>query len=192
MIKFNKIRQLLALFIIAASISLVAVIALKIYRGRLTKEMLRKLPRNIDLSLKQVHLTETREGGKKWDLVAEKADYDKVEGITHLRGNVRLVIAGGRSTGDITITGAHADYHNASKNVTMDCDVVATSESGMEITADSAEYIAERDVIVSSGRVRFTDGKLTLVGTGMELKLQTKDFRIMSDVTANILPRGAK
>jgi len=50
---------------ILASLSLVAVIVLKIYRGRVTKELLRNLPQNIDVSLNKVHFTETRDGIKK-------------------------------------------------------------------------------------------------------------------------------
>jgi LPS export ABC transporter protein LptC len=192
MIKSNKIRQLLALFVVFASLALVIVITLKIHKGRLQKELPRILPKNIDVSLKQVHLTETREGEKKWDLFAEKAEYDKTNETTHLTGGVRFVVAGGGDTGDITVTASSADYHNNSKNVTMSGDVLAKSASGMEITAKGAEYIADRNVIVSSGRVRFTDGRLTLEGVGMELRLQSRDFRILSGVTADILPRAAK
>jgi len=192
MIKSNKIRQLLALFIISASLALVVGIALKIYKGRLLKELPRKLPKNIDISLKKVHLTETSEGVRKWDLVAEKAEYDKVKETTRLTGGVRLIITGDGTTGDVTVTAPSADYKNNSKDIIMFGDVLAKSASGMEITAKGAEFIAERNVIVSSGRVRFTDGKLTLEGIGMEFRLLSRDFRILSGVTADILPGTAK
>lgn len=191
MIKSNKIRQLLALFVIAASLSLVTVIVLKIYRGRVTKELIRQLPRNIDVSLKKVHFTETRDGMKKWDLVADRADYSKGKEVTHLNG-VRLIVTGSGETGDITITAQQADYHNISRDVGLEGKVVARSASGMEFTTNSARYIAERAVLVSSGRVRFSDGKLTLEGVGMEFKPGTKNFRILSGVTANILPGEGK
>lgn len=191
MIKPNKIRQLLALFVIAASLSLVAFIALKTYRGRVTKELIRKLPKNIDISLKKVHFTETRDGLKKWDLVADRAEYDKGKEVTHLTG-VRLVIAGSRETGDITLVAPRADYHNVTRDVRLEGKVVARSESGMEFVTDGARYVAERAVIVSSGRVRFSDGKFLLEGVGMEFKPGTKDFKILSGVTANMLPSMGK
>jgi len=191
MIKSNKIRQMLALFVVLASISLVVLITIKIYKGRLLKELPRKLPKNIDISLKKVHLTETRDGEKKWDLVADMADYEKGKEVTHLKG-VRLTIAAGKSTGDISLTAKEADYHNVSRDVTLDGGVVAKTESGMEITTDRVKYVAERAVIVSAGKVRFTDGKLTLEGVGMELTPQTRDFKILSAVTASFLPGAAK
>jgi LPS export ABC transporter protein LptC len=192
MIKSNKIRQLLALFVVATSLSIVAVIVVKLYRGRMTAELLRKLPRNIEVSLQKIHFTETRDGMKKWDLIADKADYDKKGEVTHLTG-VRLVVAGGHATGDITLTAPLADYHNASKDVRMDGKVVAKSVSGMEFTADdNATYVAARSLIMTSGHVSFTDGKLKLEGVGMEFMPQTKNVRILSKVTANIIPGAGK
>jgi LPS export ABC transporter protein LptC len=191
MIKSNKIRQLLALFIVVTSLSIVAVIVVKIYRGRMTAELLRKLPKNIEVSLRKIHFTETRDGMKKWDLVADKADYDKKGEVTHLTG-VRLVIAGGNATGDITLIAPQADFHNLSKDVRMDGNVSAKSASGMEFTATNATYVAARSLIISSGRVSFTDGKLKLEGVGMEFMPKTKNVRILNKVTANIIPGPGK
>jgi LPS export ABC transporter protein LptC len=191
MTKSNKIRRLLALFVILASLSLVTFIALKIYRGRVTKELLRKLPQNIDISLKKIHFTETRDGIKKWDLVADRAEYDKSKEVTHLTG-IRLVLATGGKMGDISLTAPRADYHNITRDVKMVGKVNAKSSSGMEFTTEGAEYIAARGVIVSSGRVRFSDGKLTMEGVGMEFKPETKNFRILNGVTASIVPGAGK
>jgi LPS export ABC transporter protein LptC len=191
MTKSNKIRQLLALFVILASLSLVSAIVLKIYRGRVTKELLRNLPKNIDVSLKKIHFTETRDGVKKWDLLADKADYNKGKEVTNLTG-VRLVVAAGGKIGDITLTAPRAEYHNITRDVRMDGKVIAKSSSGMEFTTEDAEYIAARGVIVSSGRVTFTDGKLTMEGVGMEFKPETKNIRILNGVTANIEPGAGK
>jgi len=191
MIKSNKIRQLLALFVVATSLSIVAVIVVKIYRGRMTAELLRKLPKNIEISLQKIHFTETRDGMKKWDLVADKADYDRKGEVTHLTG-VRLVVTGDHTTGDITLTAPQADFHNVSKDVIMNGKVMAKSTSGMEFTATNATYVAARSMITTSGPVSFTNGKLKLEGVGMEFMPKTKNFRILSRVTANIMPGGGK
>jgi len=191
MIKSNKIRQLLALFVIVASISLVAAIAVKIYLGRGTAELLRKLPKNIEVSLQKIHFTETREGIKKWDLVAEKAEYDKRRDVTHLTG-VRLVVAGNSTSGEITLTAPAAEYHNNSKDVIMDGQIEARSASGMVFTTSNVKYIASRSLITTSDRVRFADGKLTLEGVGMEYRPETRNLKILSKVTADIMPGAVK
>ncbi len=191
MIKTNKIRQLLALFVIVTSLSIAAAIAVKLYRSRETADMLRKLPKNIEISLQKIHFTETRDGVKKWDLVADKADYDKKLEVTHLSG-VRLVVTGDRSTGEITLTAPRADFHNTTKDVRLDGDVVAKSASGMEFTTSNVSYVAARSLIKTSSPVKFSDGKLTLEGVGMEFKPETKNVRILNRVVANIRPRGSK
>lgn len=191
MIKANNIRQLLALFVVVTSLSITAVIVVKLYRARGKAELLRKLPRNIDVSLQKIHFTETRNGMKKWDLVADKAEYEKKGEVTHLTG-VHLVVAGDRNTGDITLTGPLADFYNNSRDVRMEGKVVAKSVSGMEFTSDNATYFAARSMITTPGPVRFTDGTLILEGVGMEFVPATKNVRILSKVTANIMPRAGK
>jgi len=191
MIKSNKIRQLLALFVVVASLSLAVVIVLKVYREKGTAGLLRKLPQNIDVALRKVHFTETRDGIKKWDLVADQAEYDKGREVTHLTG-VRLVVAGGRATGDITLTAGRADYHNITRDVRLVGKVVAKSVSGMEFTTESAAYIAARSVITTSSRVKFADGTLTVEGVGMEFKPETKNIRVFNEVTAFITPEAGR
>jgi LPS export ABC transporter protein LptC len=186
MIKTNKIRQLLALFVVLASISLAAVIVLKVYRSKGQAELLRKLPQNIDVSLQKVHFTETRNGIKKWDLVADKADYDKSREVTHLTG-IRLVVAGDRATGDVTVTAERAEYYNTVKDIGLVGRVEAKSASGMEFTADSMTYVAARSLLRTPGRVRFSDGTITVEGVGMEFTPATKNVRILKDVTARTL-----
>jgi LPS export ABC transporter protein LptC len=191
MIKANKIRQLLALFVVLTSFSITAAIIVKLYRGREKAESLRKLPRNIDISLQKIHFTETRNGMKKWDLVADKAEYDKKGEVTHLTG-VHLVVAGDHSTGDITLTSPLADFYNISKDVKLVGKVEAKSASGMEFTSENATYLAARSMIVTNGWVKFTDGTLSLDGVGMEFVPASKNVRIFSKVTANIMPKAVK
>jgi LPS export ABC transporter protein LptC len=189
--KLNKIRQLLALTIVVASVSLVVAIILKVTRLRGPAEVLPRLAKNVDVSLQKIHYTETKQGVKQWDLVADKVEYDKGREITSLAG-IRLVVAGNGQTGDITLTADRGEFFNQSKDVQLSGNVVARSASGMEFTTSQATYRADRSMIESSARVRFTDGKLTLEGVGMELMTVTKNLRIQRDVTADIRPGAGR
>lgn len=191
MLKPNKIRQLLAFFIVVATLSIVAAIVLKVYGDKERAELLRQLPKNIDVSLQKIHYTETRDGVKKWDLLADKAEYEKARDLTHLTG-IRLVVAGDRATGDITLTADRAEYHNTSRDVRLIGNVVAKSVSGMEFVTDSAAYIAARSMIKTPDRVRFADKTLKVEGVGMEFMPETKNVRILNDVTADIMPGAGK
>ncbi len=189
--KLNKIRQLLALVIVVASMSLLIAIIIKVARSRGPTEVLPRLAKNVDVSLQKIHYTETKQGVKQWDLLADKVEYDKGSEVTRLAG-IRLVVAGTSQTGDITLTADHGEFFNKTRDVQLAGNVVARSASGMEFTTSQAAYRTARSMIESHARVKFTDGKLTLEGVGMELMTSTKNIRILRDVTADIRPGGGK
>lgn len=191
MLKLNKIRLLLALVIVLAGISLVVAILLEVYREKRPGERLSRLPKNIDVSLQKIHYTETKNGVRKWDLLADKAEYDKGREITRLTG-VRLTVDGDRTTGDIILTADRADYHNKSRDVSLSGNIIAKSRAGMEFSTSHAEYVAARSMIKTADRVRFTDGKLTVEGIGMELMTDSRSVKILRDVTATVRPGSDK
>jgi len=51
-------------------------------------------------------------------------------------------------------------------------------------------YQSSRSLISTNDHVRFTDGKLTVEGTGMELLIKAKKVRILNNVTALIGARA--
>jgi len=185
MIKRNKIRQLLALVIVLAGISLVAAILFEVYREKRPAERLSRLPKNIDVSLQKIHYTETKNGVRKWDLLADKAEYDKGKEITRLTG-VRMTVNGDRTTGDIVLTADRADYLNKTRDVRLSGNIVARSGTGMAFSTGHAEYIAARSMIRTTDRVRFADGNLTVEGIGMELMTDSRSVKIVRDVTATV------
>jgi lipopolysaccharide export system protein LptC len=187
MIDSGKIRQILAIAIIAAILAIAGAIALKAYRGMRSGPVLPSLPKNIDVSLKKIHYTETKDGVKKWDLVADKAEFDRVGDVVRLAG-IRLEVAAGGKTGDIVLTSDRGDYFTKSKNVDLVGNVTAKSGSGMEFVTDRASYLAAKSLIRTVDPVRFSDGSMKVQGTGMEFFVETKTLKILSKVTADFVP----
>jgi lipopolysaccharide export system protein LptC len=187
MIDPGKIRQILAIAIIAAIVAIAGAIALKAYRGMRSGPLLPSLPKNIDVSLQKIHYTETKDGKKKWDLVADKAEFDKVGDVIRLTG-IRLEVALGGKTGTIVLTSDRGDYFTKSKNVDLVGNVAAKSASGMDFTTARASYLAGRSLIRTADPVRFSDGSLKLQGTGMEFYVETKKLKILNNVTADFVP----
>ena len=188
MAKTNKIRHIIASVIVLATFYVVVSLVLKLGAGGKNKEGLPALPRNVEISLSRIHYTETKNGIKQWDLFAEKGEYDKGRDVTRLIG-VRLVLHEKGKSGDITLVSDQAHYFNASKDVALTGNVVAKSVSGMEFSTGRASYQSNRSVVVTDDRVRFTDGGLSVTGTGMELSVKTRQVRILRDVTATVAPR---
>lgn len=185
MLKLNNIRRFLALAIILAAVAIVVAITLKIRQGKTPAEMLHRLPGNVDVALQKIHYTETKAGVKKWDLLADRAVFDKKSEIVHLTG-VRLVVAAGGKMGDIILTADRADYDSRSKDVELVGNVEAKSTSGMRFSTASALYAASRSMIKTADRVKFSDRQLDLDGVGMELMTVTKNLKILRDVTASV------
>ncbi|GFE59377.1 LPS export ABC transporter periplasmic protein LptC [Geobacter sp. AOG1] len=187
----NKIRLILAVIIVIAGGSLIATIVLKVSSDKRQPPVPPGLPRNVDVSLQKIHFTETRDGVKKWDLVADKAEYDKVHDKTHLT-SVRMVVTGDRQTGDLTLTADRADYDNKSRDVKLAGRVEARSVSGMEFSSATAEYVAASGLLRTPDHVRYTDKKLTLEGVGMEMVTGTRNLKILRDVTTSIRSGAGK
>ena len=189
MVNRNKIRQILALFIVLSGTALAVVIFLKVRpEGRLA-EPLPRLPGNVEMSLQNMHFTEVKDGVKKWDLVAERAD--RGEEITRLSG-VRLTVPGDRVTGDITLVSHQADYHEATRDVTLLGGIAATSGSGMKFTGDRATFDAERRVIRSTGNVRFSDRLIDVEGNEMEYFTETRNLKVSRNVIAIVRPEARR
>ena len=190
MINSSKIRQLLALVIVLSTLALATVIALKAYRGMRSGPVLPSLPKNIDVSLQKIHYTETRSGVKKWDLLADKAEYDKKGEIVRLSG-IRLDVASAGKPGEVVLTSARGEYHTATRDVVLIGDIVAKSASGMRFTTERLKYIAAASMLRTTARVKFTDGALTVEGTGMEFMTDTKELKITRQVEATFTPGEA-
>ncbi|HEY6874362.1 MAG TPA: LPS export ABC transporter periplasmic protein LptC [Geobacteraceae bacterium] len=187
MVNQTKIRQLLAWVIIIAVLALAAAIALKAYRGMRSGPVLPSLPKNIDVSLQKIHYTETKGGRKKWDLLADRAEYDKAGEMVRLTG-IRLEVAMAGETGDLVLTSRQGDYHTRTRDVELIGNVVAKSASGMEFTTGRIAYIAADSMLKTADRVKFTDAALAVEGVGMEFMLDTKRLKIMQRVEASYTP----
>ena len=183
MLKLNNIKRLLAFAIILAGASVTIAIALRVQQGKVSTEKISRLPGGVDVALNKVHYTETKDGRKKWDLLADHAAYDRGKDVVHLT-RVRLLVVGSGKMGDIVLTADLADYDSKSKDVKLTGNVVAKSAAGMKFTTNGAVYLADRSMIKSVDRVRFSSGKLMVEGVGMEFMTATKTMRIMDDVSA--------
>jgi len=190
MINSSKIRQLLALVIVLSTLALAAAIALKAYRGMRSGPALPSLPKNIDVSLQKIHYTETRSGVKKWDLLADKAEYDKTGEVVRLSG-IRLEVALAGKPGEVVLTSERGEYHTGTRDVILIGDIVAKSASGMQFTTERLKYIAAGSMLRTASRVKFTDGVLTVEGTGMEFMTDTKQIKITRQVQATYTPGKA-
>ena len=180
---FNNFKRFLGVLAVVASLMVIATIVFRMQREVAPKLSVRKLPLQVDISLQKFHYTETKQGVKRWELTAERADYNKKADISYLSG-VSFVVLGNGGVGDLVVTAKRAEYHNGTRDIALIGDVVGKSDKGYGFSAPRVEYVAARSLLKTSERVRLTDIGSELEGTGMEFQTQTRRFRLMKDVSA--------
>jgi LPS export ABC transporter protein LptC len=189
--KLNNIRRFLAIVASLAAFLVVATVAFRMHQGGTPARKVPKLPLKVDLSLQRVHYTETKGGVKRWDLSADRAEYNKETDST-LLSNVRLVVAGEAATGELLVTADRADYHNGTRDVLLTGNVHGKSGSGIEFSTSRVAYVAARSQLETGEPVRISDKGLLLEGVGMVLHTKTRRFKLMKDVSAVYQPQGAR
>ncbi len=186
MLKPNKIKLVLAICIVFAGIWLTAVIVLKTHQSKGPVEILKQLPKNIDISLQKIHYTDIKDGEKRWTIVADRVEYDKTSDYTYFKQIKMDIFPKGDEKGKISLVADNAAYHNKTGDVEAEGKITASNESGMKFETGRLRYDASRSAIRTEDHVRFTDGRIVVEGTGMEFMPKAKTLKILKNVTARI------
>ena len=152
MVSPRNIRFALALLVTTAIVGIVAAISLKGFRTTPPEPVSQQLPQNIDVALQKARFTEMRDGITVWELVAERAEYDKTGEVVYL-SDIHMVYAKSRTNGAITLTAAKGEYSSASKNIRLRGKVHVVTESGMVFDTETLDYLATPSLFRTADRV---------------------------------------
>ena len=183
MVSPRNIRFVLVLLVTAAIVGIVAAISLKGFRTSVPEPVSQQLPQNIDVALHNARFTEMREGVTVWELVAERAEYDKTGEVVFLT-DIHMVYAKSRTNGSITLTASKGEYSNTSKNIRLRGKVHVVTESGMVFDTETLDYLAEPALFKTADRVDFHHDRLSLAAIGMELYARTETSRFFKSIDA--------
>jgi len=183
MVSPRNIRFALALLVTAAIIGIVAAISLKGYRTTSPEPVSQQLPQNIDVALHHARFTEMRDGITVWELVADRAEYDKTGDVAYL-SDIHMVYLKSRTNGSITLTASKGEYSSSSKNIRLRGKVHVGTESGIVFDTDTLDYLAEPSLFRTADHVDYHHERLSLSATGMELYAKTETSRFFKSVVA--------
>lgn len=186
----KRIRQILAAAIIVASVAIAGTIALKQFRSASPQSTPRTTSPEIDMAMTRVAFSEMRGDEKLWDLTAEKADYDKEQGLVRLEV-VRTEIYEGKAGGAV-ITSQKGVYNEGSRIVRMNGKVHVVTKRGMVLDTEQLEYRAAENLLVTDMPVRVKDGRLHLTALGMTLNTRDEKVRFHQQINSVIEGRNAK
>jgi LPS export ABC transporter protein LptC len=179
----RRIRQILAVAIVASSVALAAAVMIRQFRST-PPESARPLSPAIDMSLAKLDFSEMRGNNKLWDLAADRADYDKKAGAAILTG-VKAQIYDSKA-GGLVITSQTGWYHEQQHLIKMQDKVHVVTQKGMTFDTELLEYRTAPGLILTEQPVKVRDGRLTLTAKGMELSLNDEKVRFGGPVVAII------
>jgi len=179
-------RNLLALAILLLAGVLVFVV-IRNFRGAGPAEIIEQLPKNVDLSLRQVHFSETSDGVRKWTMVADSADFSAGVGMTHVE-NIHMTFYDGAGVETVNLRARSGEVETESGGVTLLGDVRVESVRGYTIRSERLDYDKGADVIRSASPVRITSGWMELSGGSMRLRVQDQRLFLGGNVQTTIYP----
>jgi LPS export ABC transporter protein LptC len=187
MVSSVYIRPLLALLVIAAVISIAAVVLRDGPDGSAPELPAgQQLPRNIDVALKKARFSEMQDGLVVWELAAERVDYDK-RGDTAYLSDIRMEFQRTRSQGAVTVTADSGEYSSMAKSVRLKGHVHVATEEGASFNTGSIVYSGATSRLSTPDPVTFRQQGLQLTAVGMDLGVKNQQARFHSSVNASIV-----
>ena len=185
MVSLGNIRIVLALLVTMAIIGIVATISLKGSKRAPLEPVQVQLPQNIDVALQHARFTEISNGATVWELVADRAEYDKSGDVAYLTG-IRMEFAKTRSAGTITVTADRGEYSTKDRNVKLRGAVHVTTESKASFKSESIDYLAARSQFRTADQVTFNHQRLSLAAKGMELNVKDQKAHFLNSIDATM------
>jgi LPS export ABC transporter protein LptC len=185
MVSLGNIRIILALLVTLAIVGIVATISLKGSKQAPLEPVQRQLPQNIDVAMHNARFTEISDGTTVWELVADRAEYDKSGEVAYLTG-IHMEFAKTRSAGTVTVTADRGEYSSKDRNVKLRGSVHVTTESKASFKSESIDYLAARSLFRTSDQVAFNHQRLSLTAKGMELNVKDQKAHFLNSVEAKL------
>lgn len=147
-----------------------------------------------ELEIQGVHMVETKDGSKLWEVRADKAEVFERAGVTHLRQvGVPVEVVLYSSEGTLTASAHEAIIDLKSKDVTLQGDVRGRSDRGTDLRTASLHWVAATRLLHTQDDVVVTRGGLVSVGKGLEAETNLEKVRILSGISSQMTsaPLGA-
>ncbi len=181
-----KLRRLLALLIVLAIVALVVTVWREV-RQQSPEELLAALPKQIDLSLDQLHYTQNENGQRSWTLDADRAEYQRDQSQAAL-DKVRLQFYQTEEAGDILLEAEHGLLHQDTREVEVWGQVVVRTERGEQLFTERLHYSDRLRQLTTAEAVRVLAPRLELTGTGLLFELDSGRLEVKDDIWMLLLP----
>ena len=142
----------------------------------------------VDQSIKDMHMIETQDGGKEWELWSDRARSLNAQELLELDAVRATFYADSGVT--FNVTGKKGSVQVKTKDLKVMGDVVIRSSNGYVFRTSHMEYGAHSKLLRTDAPVEMIGprdakgGSLRLTGTGMEASSATNKMDVLKDVRA--------
>lgn len=187
---FLKSCRFWLLLLIGSVVASVAFFLLTNAKDRLMPKRFELSGTDADLRIKDVFLTEDKQGVKAWELKAKWARMYRQENKTILEDlRVKVFVRGHKP---IHITGEAGELDNEKKDIRIRGNVEVISEEGYTLRTEELVWHNDRREIVTDRPVWIASRNFRLSGRGLHIQVDDQQFRLESKVTANLMPVALK
>lgn len=181
-----NIRRILALVILLAVV-LLSLVVWRHVQQTPVQEILETLPQEIDLALDNLNYTETRDGRKRWTLVADRAEYLRSSNLVRLNP-VQLTFYEAGAFGDLNLTAERGELQEDTRQVDVWGDVVVVGEGGERLQTESLRYHDQQRRLSTAAPIHYTAPRIELTGVGLQVDLEKNTLLVEKDVRMLLLP----
>ncbi len=146
-----------------------------------------------EVTLREVHMVETRSGSALWEVRADRAEVHEREGFTVLSRVVRPIeVRLYSNQGQLVCTANQATLDLRTKDVRLEGDVVGRSDQGTELKTEVLKWVAASRRLQTDQPVTVSRGGLVTRGRGMEAETGLERVRILQNITSQIKPAAGR
>jgi len=142
------------------------------------------IPENVDLTLKNIKYTKTRDGEPLWTLIADSAAHSMDDSITRIK-NVRMIFYD-QDDGDVLLTAESGELIPEYSTVTVSTNVVVKNPKGNTLKTDFLEYKEAVNILQTDRIVTIIGDHFVVYGKGMTVDVDERTLVLLSDVKAEL------
>jgi LPS export ABC transporter protein LptC len=144
--------------------------------------ILKIIPDNVDLQIRNFHYTEVGDANWKWEINADTAKYVKKENLAYFDNvKMRIIRADGKM---ITMTGKSGCFHTDSKNAKISGDVLLVTDTNDRMVTDHLNYSNVDRTVFTDEPVEFKNSQLTIKGKGMTFLIKEEKIKLHERISA--------
>ena len=139
---------------------------------------------NADMQLGSAHFTQSEEGVKKWDLVADDVKYFK--------GNDQMLLTGlkvsyfSEQNEPVVIESKEGRFNSKSGDIEVFGDVIVRSADGDTLSTDVLKYSSDSELVTTDEEITLKSGSTTIKGKGLTMDIKNNRVVIKSDVDVTL------